>query len=67
MVRKPTYKELYDFAIFTQVFQPHALEIIKREGFIFDGSGGKWEKLAFSFYTDLCNIDSRATQLFKEE
>ena len=26
-----------------------ALDIIEREGFVFDHSGGRWEKLAFTF------------------
>jgi len=67
MVRKPTYKELYDFALFAQVFQSHALGIIKKEDFVFDGSGGRWEKLAFTFYSNLCEIDSRACQMFKDD
>ena len=67
MVRKPSYQELYDLAIFAQILQPHALSVIKKEGFVFDGSGGKWERLAFSFYADLCELESKARSLFKEE
>ena len=27
MVRKPSYQELYDLAIFAQILQPHALSV----------------------------------------
>lgn len=37
-------------------FQANALEIIRKHKFIFRGKGGRWEKLAFTFYTDLCEI-----------
>lgn len=37
-------------------FQPNAIKTIRKNGFVFRGKGGKWEKLAFTFYTDLCEI-----------
>lgn len=39
-----------------QTFQPNALKICRKQEFIFAGKGGNWEKLAFTFYTDLCEI-----------
>ena len=41
-----------------RTFQPRALEICRKRGFVFRGKGGKWEKLAFTFYTDLCEIEN---------
>lgn len=33
--------------------QPRALLLFRTEGFVFNGSGGVWEKLAFTLYTML--------------
>jgi hypothetical protein len=40
--------------------QPKTLAMIKRNGFVFDSIGqepGNWQHLAFSIYTDLCEVD----------
>lgn len=43
--------------------QPKTLEMIRHNGFIFTDIGnepGNWQHLAFSIYTDLCEIDAIA-------
>jgi len=62
----PTKEELIKFARYAESKQPEALEMIERAGFIFDKSGGSWEKLAFTLYSDLCEINLKARQLFEE-
>lgn len=32
------------------------LSMIERENFIFDGSGGRWEKLAFTLYSEIVQM-----------
>jgi chromosome segregation ATPase len=44
-----------------QGFQPAALATIERNGFVFEDIGGQpgnWQHLAFSLYTDLCEIET---------
>lgn len=71
-MRDPTYQELYDLAKWVQTFQPKALEIWKKNGFVYKNEKGEgipeilWAKLAFTHYTDLCEIESRARQLFED-
>lgn len=43
--------------------QPVVLAYIERNGFVFEDIGrepGNWQHLAFSIYTDLCQVDSVA-------
>lgn len=63
----PTHGELLDFAKWAQTIQPRALAYIQKEGFVFDNLDDPWQKLAFSLYTDLCEIESRARHLLEEE
>lgn len=71
-MRDPTYKELYDLAKWVQKFQPEALEIWKNHGFVYKNEKGEgipeplWAKLAFTHYMDLCEIESKARQLFED-
>jgi len=51
---------LAEIARFAMDELDRAKDTIRREGFVFDGSGGHWEKLAFSFYTDLAETHYRA-------
>jgi hypothetical protein len=59
-----------------ETMQPNAINIIRKHGFIFktslptvfenpegQKSSEEWEKLAFTFYSDVCDLDSRARQL----
>lgn len=70
----PSYKELFDYAKWCQTFQPRALEVIKTNDFKFEADLSKnykkdrWEKLAFTFYTYLVEIHSKAEHgLFNED
>jgi hypothetical protein len=47
--------------------QPRAIETMRREGLKFDNYGGSWEKLAFAFYTDLCEANWICRCVLKEE
>jgi hypothetical protein len=41
--------------------QPETLEMIRRNGFVFDSIGhepGNWQHLAFTIYNDLCSVDT---------
>ena len=43
--------------------QQETLEMIRSNGFVFDSIGkeqGNWQHLAFSIYTDICEIDVAA-------
>lgn len=48
-------------------FQPHALNIFRKHKFVFAGKGGRWEKLAFTLYTDLCAINSICRNALEED
>lgn len=48
-------------------FQPEAVNLLRKNGFVFAGKGGKWEKLAFTFYTDLCEINSICREALSDE
>lgn len=56
-----------DLAELCQQKQAEALAIIRREGFIFDGSGGRWEKLAFTFYTKLVSLASASESYVSDD
>lgn len=50
--------------------QPEALKIIEQEGFVFTDIGhepGNWQHLAFTLYTQLCEVDSIARAALAEE
>ena len=50
--------------------QPRMLEIIESNGFVFDDIGsdpGNWQHLAFSIYTDLCEVDTIARSALKAQ
>lgn len=50
--------------------QQKTLAMIERNGFVFDSIGrdpGNWQHLAFSIYTDLCEIDMIARTALAEE
>jgi hypothetical protein len=43
--------------------QPKTLEMLRSNGIVFDSIGnepGNWQHVAFSIYTDLCEVDSIA-------
>jgi hypothetical protein len=40
--------------------QLRTLATLRKHRIVFDGSGGEWEKVALTIYTDLCEVDSIA-------
>jgi len=50
-----------------EAMQPRAIEMMRREGLKFDDSEGLWEKLAFAFYTDLCEANWICRGVLEEE
>lgn len=44
---------------------PEALAKIQKHGFVFDGSGGRWEKLAFTLYSSLVEISFQSEMLIE--
>jgi len=50
--------------------QPKTLAMIQTNGFVFDSIGnepGNWQHLAFSIYTDLCEMDALARAALIED
>jgi len=74
MTREPSIDELIQFARSAQAKQPAALFYFKRNGFVFDRNlsspdldeVGRWQKLAFSLYSDLCELELNVRQMFDE-
>ena len=64
MTRTPTYEELKGFAEMAMVKQPDALKLIKKHKLVFSTNGDKWQKLAFTLYTDLLELNVMGKQLF---
>ena len=55
-----------------QEFQPKAIQMLRNNGFVLrgDGSGhtaAEWEKLAFTLYSDLCEINHICREVLEEE
>jgi hypothetical protein len=48
-------------------FQPKCLDICRKHKFIFSGKDGRWEKLAFTFYSEICEINSIAKNALWDE
>jgi hypothetical protein len=49
--------------------QQKTLAMIRRNGFVFDSIGkepGNWQHLAFTIYTDLCEVDTIARNALEE-
>lgn len=50
--------------------QPKTLRMIESNGFVFDSIGcepGNWQHLAFSIYTDLCEVETVASSTLRAE
>ena len=46
--------------------QQRTVDWIRTHNVVFDGDGGKWEKVAFSIYTDLVVVTSLSEEAIKE-
>jgi len=64
---KPTYEELLAFTKWAQTLQPEALRIMQENNFVIDNLKDPMQKLAFSFYSDLCEIEMKARHLLEDE
>ena len=65
--REPTYKELADFAKWAQQVQKNAIAIMRKNNLKIDDLNDPMQKLAFTFYSDLCEIAHKAEHLFKDD
>jgi hypothetical protein len=64
---KPTYEELEAFARWAQQKQPEALAIMEKHGLKIDNLKDPMQKLAFTFYTSLVEIEMKARHMFEDE
>ena len=62
----PSRSDLIEFAKWSQTLYLKGQEIMRREGLEIDNLDDKMQKLAFTFYTDLCEIDQKVAHLFEE-
>ena len=58
--------ELIEFTRWVQQKQPEALAIMEKQGIVIDNLDDKMQKFAFTLYTDLCEIESRARHMFDD-
>jgi hypothetical protein len=63
---EPSYEELVKFARFTQKFWKEGQEIMRANNLCIDNIDDKMQKLAFTFYSNLCEINSQVEHLFQE-
>jgi hypothetical protein len=63
--QEPTYGDLIDFTRWTQTLWKTGIEIMRNNNLVIK-SDEPMEKLTFTFYMDLCEIDSKASHLFSE-
>jgi len=47
--------------------QERCIKILEKEGFLFDNLNDKWQKLAFTFYSDICELSGKAKALVRKE
>ena len=64
---KPTYEELEAFARWAQSRQRNALRIMQENHIKIKDLKDPMQKLAFTFYTGLVEIESRVRDMFGEE
>jgi len=65
--RKPSYRELDDFAHKVRAYQPEAMELIEAYGFVFEEvENNTWQSLAYDLYAKLVEINDGYAQLFDD-
>jgi hypothetical protein len=64
--RKPTYKELAEFARWSQKFWREGLDIQRKHNIVIDNLDDPMQKLAFTYYMNLCEIAKKSEQLFED-
>ena len=63
--QEPSYEDLVDFARWTQTLWKNGIDIMRRNHLAIE-SDEPMQKLAFTFYSDLCEIDVTVRHLFEE-
>jgi len=63
---EPTREDLITFARWTQKFWREGQEIQRKHGIVIDNLDDQMQKLAFTYYTNLCEIDKEVLHLFGE-
>jgi hypothetical protein len=63
---KAFYKELEEFLVWCKTRQPEAVRIMRENNLKLDDLNDPIQKLAFTFYTELCELDSRVRHLEDE-
>jgi hypothetical protein len=61
-----TVREMDEFLKKVQSKQERAVKIMRDRGLMFSSDDDKWESLAFTFYTMLCELDLNARHLLEE-
>lgn len=64
--RTPSYEELVAFARWAQEKQPNAVRIMRKHGLVIDDLKDPMQKLAFSFYCDLVEIEKKVKDLLDD-
>lgn len=62
----PSYEDLARFAQWSQQFQTDALRMMRENGVVLDNLNDPMQKLAFTFYTNLCEIEQKSRQMFED-
>lgn len=65
--QEPSYEDLVEFARWAQSLQPAALEIMERHNLVIDELDDPMQKLAFTFYCNLVEIEKKARHLFEKK
>ena len=63
----PAKEDLIKYAQWVHTLQPAAVEIMLHEKMGFTDLNDPWQKLAFTFYNNLCEAHCKAEQLFEED
>lgn len=65
--REPTKEDLIEFAKWAGSLQEQALKTMVTQNLKLESFSDPIQKLAFTFYSDLCEINSRSRNLFEDE
>jgi hypothetical protein len=64
---KPSYDDLVQFVRWAQSLHPAAVRIMREHNMVLDDLNEPMQKLAFTFYTDLCEIECKVRHLLEED
>ena len=59
-------KELEEFAQWAQTLQLKSLKIMELHNIVIDDLNDPMQKLAFTFYSELCEIEQKARRILEE-